>query len=279
MSRALLVAVLLVLAGCNAPAGEPTVGESVTAAPVPEVPTTATPAGRFAPGVRDDGVDGTRLADAHERALANASYTVNQTLVRRYANGSLRWRYVTVGRFGATPGRFATVLDRTDREDGALRTRTVRRYGDGERAYQSVTEGNTTTAGLLRWPEGDPRDPGDVYPDRLTNARAIERVFTLVETRRTGTVVVNGTRYARIESVANASVPPLWNVTVTALVSPEGLVREYRVAYDVTRDDGSVRSVVALSYTRVGETRVTPPPWVESIRNETTERRPLRPLS
>ncbi|MFC7176384.1 hypothetical protein [Halosegnis marinus] len=118
-----------------------------------------------------------------------------------------------------------------------------------------------------------------MYPDRLTNARAIERVFTLVETRRTGTVVVNGTRYARIESVANASVPPLWNVTVTALVSPEGLVREYRVAYDVTRDDGSVRSVVALSYTRVGETRVTPPPWVESIRNETTERRPLRPLS
>lgn len=280
MFRPLLVALLLVLAGCDAPVAQPTVGESVTAAPVPDVPTTATPTGQFAPGVREAGVDGIRLAAAHERSLAGVSYTVNQTLVQRYANGTLRSRYVTVAQFGAEPGRFLSVLDQTDRGDGALVTRSVRRYGDGEHAYQSIIEGNETTAEPLRWPDGERRDPRGVYPENVTNVRSIQRVFTLVSSRQTGTVVVNGTRYARVESGPNASLPPLGNVSVTALVSPAGLVREYRVSYDVSRTEGSVHTVVALSYTRVGETTVTAPAWVEAIRNGTApERRWVRPLA
>lgn len=269
----LAVAALLLLAGCNAPAGPAgpsTETRTVTPVPVPSVEATATPEGQFAPGVRTDGVDGGRLADAHASALANTSYTVNQTLVQRYANGTLRSRYVTVARFTATPGRFAATLRQADRRDGRLVERTVRRYGDGDVAYAAITERNTTRYQRLRWPDGEPRDPRLVYPENLTNARSIARVFTLVETRVVDTVEINGTRYARLESVSNATLPPLANVSVTALVSKRGVLRSYRVTYDVARSEGSVRATVAVSYTRVGETTVSEPAWLDRVDNGTT---------
>lgn len=272
MIRVLAVAVLLLLAGCNAPAGpaDPsTATRTVTPVPVPADGSTTTPDGQFAPGVRDDGVDGERLAGAHARALANASYAVNQTLVQRYANGTLRSRYVTVARFTETPGRFAATLRQTDRRDGRLVERTVRRYGDGDAAYAAITEENATRYRRLRWPDGEPRDPQQVYPENLTNVRSIARVFTLVETRVVDTVEMDGTRYARVESAPNATLPPLANVSVTALVSERGVIRSYRVTYDVSRSEESVRATVAVSYTRVGETTVSEPPWLDRVDNRT----------
>lgn len=242
----------------------------MTPAPVPSVESAATPDGRFAPGVRDDVVNGERLARAHARALSTTSYTVNQTIVQRYSNGTLRSRYVTVARFTETPGRFAATLSQADRRDGRLVERTVRRYGDGEAAYAAITEANTTRYQRLRWPDGEPRDPRQVYPENLTNARSIARVFTLVETRMVDTVEVNGTRYARLESAPNATLPPLTNVSVTALVSERGVLRSYRVTYDVSRAEESVRATVAVSYTRVGETTVSEPPWLDRVDNGTT---------
>lgn len=273
MLRVLAVAALLVLAGCNAPtgpAGPSTETRTVTPVPVPSAEATTTPDGQFVPGVRDDGVDGGRLAEGHALALANTSYTVNQTLVQRYANGSLRSRYVTVARFTETPGRFDATLRQADRRDGRLVERTVRRYGDGDAAYVAITEENTTRYQRLRWPDGEPRDPQRVYPENLTNARSIARVFTLVETRMVDTVEVNGTRYARLESAENATLPPLANVSVTALVSERGVLRSYRVTYDVSRREGGVRATVAVSYTRVGETTVTEPSWLDRVDNGTT---------
>lgn len=242
----------------------------MTPVAVPSDEATATPDVPFAPGVRDDGVDGERLAGPHARALANTSYAVNQTLVQRYANGTLRSRYVTVARFTETPGRFAATLRQTDRRDGRLVERIVRRYGDGDDAYAAITEKNTTRYRRLRWPDGERRDPRQVYPENLTNAQSIARVFTLVETGVVDTVEVNGTRYARLESTSNATLPPLSNVSVTALVSERGVIRSYRVTYDVSRSEGSVRATVAVSYTRVGETTVTEPSWLDRVDNGTT---------
>lgn len=267
MFRPLSVALLLVLAGCNVPTAEPAPTESVTAAPVPAVPETATPEGQLVPGVFADGVAGGRLGNVHGEALEGVSYTVNQTLLQRYANGTVRSRYVTVARFAADPSRFRTTLRQADREDGRLVTRTVSRYGDGERAYEAVTEANTTRYGVVRWPDGEPREASAIYPGNLTNDRSIARVFTLVETRPVEEFEANGTRYVRLRSVPNATLPPLSNVTVTAVVSEEGLVRSYRVSYDVSRTEGSVRTTVALSYTRVGETVVVEPPWLDRARN------------
>lgn len=262
MFRALFVAVLLVTAGCSLPAGEPTATDRVTAAPVPEA--TARP-GVLAPGVTEAGVtDPGRLAAAHARTLEATSYTVNQTLVQRWTNGTLRSRYVTVARFGAEPGRFDAQLEQTDREAGRLVTRRVHRYGDGERAYIATTEGNRTSYRLLRYPDGAPRDPTDVYLRNLTNVLAVERVFTLVPTDTVGTFTENGTRYVRVESTAPTTILPLRNVTVTATISESGVIRAYRVRYDVTRE-GELRATVALRYTAVGSTQVTEPPWLDRV--------------
>jgi hypothetical protein len=263
MARALLVVALVVLAGCSLPTGgETATPERVTAAPVPEA--TARP-GVLAPGVTDAGVTNPgRLAAAHARTLEATSYTVNQTLVQRWTNGTLRSRYATVARFGAEPGRFDARLVQTDREDGRLVTRQVRRYGDGERAYIATTEANRTTYRLLRYPDGEPRDPTDVYLRNLTNVLAVERVFTLVPTDTVGTFTENDTRFARVESTAPTTILPLRNVTVTATVAESGVIRSYRVRYDATRE-GELRASVALRYTAVGTTTVTDPPWLDRV--------------
>lgn len=268
MSRALLLVALVVLAGCSLPTdGGTATPDRVTAAPVPEA--TARP-GVLAPGVTEAGVtDPGRLAAAHARTLEATSYTVNQTLVQRWTNGTLRSRYVTVARFGAEPGRFDARLEQVDRENGQLRTRRVHRYGDGERVYIATTEGNDTDYRLLRYPDGAPRDPTDVYLRNLTNVLAVERVFTLVPTDTTGTFTENGTRFVRVESTAPTTILPLRNVTVTATVAESGVIRSYRVRYDVTRE-GELRATVALRYSNVGTTAVTDPPWLDRVGNGTT---------
>lgn len=266
MSRALAVAVLLVLAGCNAPGADPTPAASVTPAPVPDDPTTPTPSGQLAPGVGAEAVNAGRLASAHERTLSRSSYTVNQTQRQTFANGTVRSRYVTVARFAAAPGRFAVTLRQTDRRDGRPVTRSVRRFGDGERTYEAVTENGTTTYGQLRWPDGSLRDPRRVYPGNLTNARSIARLFSLVEMRPVDRSE-NGT--VRLRSRTNVSLPPLSNVSVTAVVSRRGVVRSYRVTYRTVRAGEPVATTVAVSYSRVGTTTVERPGWVSEARNAT----------
>lgn len=267
MWRVLLVAALLTAAGCSLPTGgEPTATERVTAAPVPEA--TARP-GVLAPGVTESGVtDPGRLAAAHARTLEATSYTVNQTLTQRWTNETLRSRYTTVAQFGAAPGRFDARLKQVDWEDGRLVTRRVHRYGDGQRAYIATTEDNDTDYRLLRYPDGAPRDPTDVYLRNLTNVLAVERVFTLVPTDTTGTFTENGTRFVRVESTAPTTILPLRNVTVSATVAESGIIRSYQVRYDATRE-GELRATVALRYTKVGSTTVTDPSWIDQV-NTTT---------
>ena len=267
MLRALAVAALLVVAGCNVPASDPAPDTAtVTPAPVPE--STATGPEVFAPGVTGDGVTTpTRLARAHARTLEATSYTVNQTLVQRFDNGTLRSRYVTHARFAPEQGRFRASLQQVDREEGDRVRRRTRRFGDGERAYVANTEANDTTYRLLRYPDGEPRPPSSVYVRNLTNSGTIERLFTLVDTRTVGTFTENGTRYARVRSSEPAALPPLQNVTLVATISERGVVAQYRVEYDVVRT-GRVEATIVVSYTDLGTTTVDRPAWVDRV-NET----------
>ena len=266
MYRALAVAVLLVVAGCNAPTGDSST-DAATVTPVAVPETTATPRhpGRLAPGVTDEGVvDPGRLVRTHEARLSATTYTVNQTLVRRDDNGTVRSRYVTRARFAAEPGRFRAVVRQADRENGTLVVRYDERFGDGDRAYAAEDTGNGTEYRLMRYPGGGPRDPEGVYFRNLTNRDAIGRLFTLADTEPVGTFTEDGTRFVRLRSPEPTAIPPLRNVTLTATVSERGVVRSYRVEYDVTRD-GAVATTVAVSYTGVGTTTVERPAWVDRV--------------
>lgn len=266
-SRAAVVAlaVLAALAGCDAPASGGST-PTFTPAPIPESTDAPTAHAGFAPGITASGVDDPgRLAVAHVAALAETSYTVNQTVRRQYANGTLTRRYVTRVRFAADASRFRAVRRQTERRGGALVDRRVERYGDGRRLSEAVTENGTTTYGLVRWPDGRPRPPSSAYPWNLTNGRQIERLFGLVETRPTGRFVRNGTRFVRLETVEPATLRPLENVTLTAVVSERGVVRAYRVRYEFPTDEGRVEALVAVTYDGVGTTTVEPPAWLDRV--------------
>lgn len=265
MSRiSLVLVVVLLLAGCNAPTAEPT-EPTLTPAPVPETPS-PTPSRGLAPGVGPTGVaDAAALAAAHARVLGSASYTVNQTLLQRYPNGTVDARYVTVARFAADHTVFRSTLRQADRRDGRLVTRRVERYGDGDRVYEAVTEGNTTEHRLVRGADGEPRSPVNVFPANLTNRRSIARLFTLVGTEVIDRRIENGTRLVTVGTTEPQPLPPLQNVTVTATVQADGLVRAYRVEYGVERDGARVAVLVVLRYTAVGATTPEAPPWLGRV--------------
>ena len=73
--RVVLVALAVALVGC------PAVGPAATPTPEPE---------EYPPGVSGEGVvDATTLADAHDRAIENTSYTLVSNRTVRYTNGTV----------------------------------------------------------------------------------------------------------------------------------------------------------------------------------------------
>jgi hypothetical protein len=263
--RWLAVTLVLVLAGCgSAAAPTPAPGTAtVTPAPVPEA--TAAP-GTLAPGVAADGVfDADRLAAAHAAALAGRSFT----LVRvdsRYTNGSLERRDRSVLAYGATGTEFRYDLRQTDRRDGANATSRIERYADGERVYVATTRDDETRYELLRASDGSTYAPTRVFPENATNERGIARLFVLIDTEVTGERTVDGRTVYRLATPAPQAVPPLRNVTFVANVTEAGLVRDYRLSYDVVRSGRPVRVVASTTYRSVGETTVVAPPWLDRAR-------------
>lgn len=272
---AVTVALLLLaaLAGCNAPASDTETPEpTLTAAPIPGP--TDTPSsddlavGEYPPGVTRAGVTAPgRLARAHEAALAGTSYAVNQTLVQRYPNGTVRVRHVVRGRFTAAPGEFRSTVRRVDRRGGVRSRTTVERYADGRRVYERVVENGTDRYRLARYPDGSPRVPKAVYPSNLTNRREVERLFSRIVTTTTD----RGPSHVRVQSVGRTSLPPLENVTLTATVAKSGLVTAYQVTYDVRRAGRRVRVTVTVSYHDVGTATVERPDWVDRVNATDTE--------
>jgi len=257
-----LTLVLVVgLAGCNA--GPTGTGTTLTPASVPDAPDSP---GDVAPGVSADtgtatGVDGQYIARAHTRQLLNTSYTVKQSIVKRFPNGTVAARYVTRGQFGPD-GDLATVtLQQFDRGVDGTSRRTVRRFQARGERYRLVVENGTRETTVTSESGYGAAD----YRSVLANGGAVARVFGFVSTGVTGTDVVNGTEVVTIETSEPASIPPLTNVTLTATVTEENVIVFYQVAYDVTRQGQQLNTTVSLEYTDVGTTTVERPGWVGNL--------------
>jgi hypothetical protein len=112
-----------------------------------------------------------------------------------------------------------------------------------------------------------------VFPQNATGESALARLLVLVSVEVTDRWTVNGETVYRVETPAPQSIPPLRDITLAANVTETGLVREYRVAYDVERSGRPVRVVATVKYRRLGETVVEPPAWLpeakRTVRNET----------
>lgn len=250
-----LLVALVALAGCSG-LSAPT--PTVTPAPVPGDGVD------YPPGVDDRGVySPAELASAHDAALAPASYTRVETLTARTANGT-PWATRTVRTRVAPDGRRHTVA-----ELGGPEATYPSPFRDAMRVEVYVENGIVYFAG---WNEtadyaSFERAGGGVSVDRL---RLLLSAFeTRAEpVRRNGTTLVRveSTRLADpyyLESAERAVRGDVRDGEFRALVTPDGLVREYRVVVTVAVDGTLVRVERDVGFRAVGETTVERPAWYD----------------
>lgn len=253
LAGAVVVAVLLATAGCNAPLvaeDGPSETTTVTPAPLPGALAEAgDEAGRgYPPGVGPDGVtDAQRLVAGHEATLHDTSYTVRLTTTREAANGSVQTQYVRELRV-ATPVRFHYVLTVRD----ARGQRRIERWRAGDEAFAAETTDGERTYDRLEAP---------TRPTLVTDAE-LNRFVGIEPSRLAGTVTRNGSTLYRLVG-GPSDVSGLSNVSYVALVDSSGRLASYTVTYEVSQH-GETRTVrVEASFEAVGETTVERPPWYD----------------
>jgi hypothetical protein len=253
---AVCLLVLAVLAGCGGLFGDtPARSPSLTPAPVP---TTDQP---FPPGVSEAGVSPAALATAHRNRLLSTNYTmvVRQRVVD--ANGTImrstRRHRVSVGgqpyygRHNLTLYRFGTrrPVDRLTYWSGADGFATRFSGGSGEPVLYWSTDGNRSidvdgSAGLTD---------------------ALETMSFAVADRREAEVVLVGSASGDSQRLPGPSyVGDRRNVSATLVVDIDGLVTDWRVAYDARFDERPVRVVHTVRVTDLGTTTVKRPDWVDA---------------
>ncbi|PSQ27305.1 hypothetical protein BRD09_08790 [Halobacteriales archaeon SW_10_68_16] len=229
--RVVLVALAVALAGC------PAVGPAATPTPEPE---------EYPPGVSGEGVvDATTLADAHDRAIENTSYTLVSNRTVRYTNGTV------------ASALFVRV------ELAADRSFFVR----------------TSTAGP-DGPEflGKPPAAGEFWSNGTVYVRAqegharetIASVFADVPTEVTGVRTVDGTTVYRLAGegtvegdFSKAGSDAVGNVSLTAQVTESGILRRMDLSYVTFLAGQSVRVEWTVRYDDVGTTTVERPSWFD----------------
>jgi hypothetical protein len=277
----LLVAALVALAGCSAPAaptGTTTPTATATAAPVP----TDRPSTFLAPGVTPRGVESpAALVAAHERTLRGTSVTVRVELSHRYENGSLRWRRAATQRLDATadPVRSYYVGEFEGPASGRGPSSFVRfpdatrveRYtvGDGVYHRYRLPSGGVSYVGGGS-SDVRPLDPGLAPLFRAVETRVVGREAGVgpARYRLVGTGVADPGTLARLLGVG--PLAELRNVSFEATVDAEGTVHGYWLRYTVASVDGvRVHGWESVRFTGIGATTVEQPDWYGAAVNAT----------
>lgn len=263
------VVVLVVLAGCGGTVGSgPTTSEPSTPAAVPtDEPLTSPP-----DGLSSDGLEsGVALVEAHSGALEQRSFTLrfNRTIVA--ANGSQLYTQDYVQRVSANRSRLTstTVVEDPRMVTPGNVTQYVRWF-NGTHAIGRVTTTNDTQYGVQSATTAN--DVTDV-PFRGVLGEFYTARNSSQVTSQNGSIrlVLTGTGEQLDEGVAPAVTVTEW--TATGVLAASGRVESFRVRYTgalVSAPATTVTGEVAVQFTKLGETRVTRPEWVEAVQNTTT---------
>lgn len=261
-AAAALVALLVVLAGCGSTAAPstttraPTTDATATATPTPTRTTGPDVDLASVPGVSADGVDAKRLTEAHDARLNETSYRLHTT-VRR---GSTRLSIEVATAAGPVP----TYL-RSERPN-----RTREEYFN-ERYY-----GRLNASGNVSYTIGRYAGRAD-----FSGASIVREYMALARYEPTGTTTVDGTPAVVLTAGPDdVRDDAFGDVTMTefgsrVVVDRNGVVRSFRFDATGTTADGRRFVVrVDLQVTRVGETVVRRPDWLdearEAVRNDTS---------
>ncbi len=256
---ALACVVLLVLAGCSALAPAPgDGGRQVTPAPVPvDDPDGTVPEGRYPPGVGPSGVtDALTLAGAHERRVANRSYTLTTVTARARESHSLNVvRTEDVLRV-RRPGLYRQTVRTTSNwfGNGVSVEERVGVYADGTTRYVRTVENGSARYdqdSIARW-----RDRSGSHAEQA--GRWVARYLDAPETA-VRTVTRDGRRGVRIRGRGDR-VPWGRDYRVVAHVE-SGVVVHLDAKWVERREGGDVYRRVEWTYDRMGATTVSPPEW------------------
>jgi hypothetical protein len=255
----------IALAGCAGLVGRdsPSVVErTVTPAPVP------TDGDPLPPGVTESGVSVVGLTETHAVRLraTNYTYVSRQRVVeddtvlrrtnrtRRVATGGQQY----AGRFDRTVLGFpvATIPGTMDYwTNGSVYA--TQRFIDGEPEFYGWSRTGQPTEDI----------DGSAFL-----ARVLRAVETSVVDRESG-VMLAGSELRDPDALPN---PPYMttpqNVSLTASVTADGVVTRWRLAYDTTVENQSVRVVRITRISDVGRTVVDRPPWIDTAREWQRER-------
>jgi hypothetical protein len=271
MRRALgmvLIAVLVVLAGCSGVlgggGGEPT--ETVTPAAVPTDEPTPTPVPRLAPGLTEQGIENaSALVAAHASFLQTRSFTRHSNTTALASNGSALLREVSTlhagqkgegvrlvwksnGSYGYPRSEVSPV--RTEIWSKSKRLFLKRTYPNGTTTYEQVRadEQYGTGAGRFRY---------RLEPFGTANTTVTQR-FTR-----------NGTTLYRVRGTAQAD----WrgNTTLRLLVDSRGVIHKYRTARRFPSERNISKITHETRFSGIGTTGAPErPSWVDTAMNRTT---------
>lgn len=264
---------VMILSGCGGFFGvspSQTAHPTVTSAPVPTDMPESDHTASLVPGLSEDGISNAyELGRAHREVLSNRSYTERLNETTRYANGSLRFRSISVVRATPTDGGHRSIGETV--YDGPVTppdtpfpaAERLQLYSDGQ-VHVRVTFLNRTTS---------------VESFDRTNrvSHTMELVFSAFETRIDGTMACGNRSCYRVRSTVLDSPGYLddallagqfegrtyWrNSSLVALIDDRGFVHEYRVRFTVETSRYTYTVVRRVSYSSIGETVVERPDWV-----------------
>jgi len=259
LAHPVLFAVLVVLAGCGSLGGSsPTAADTVTPVPVP------TDGETYPAGISAAGVSPGILVETHERRLATTNYTfVSQQRVVG-PNGTM-WVTNRTRRIANEEGSYAGRIDHRVVEFPLGRFSKPIEYWGNESVYASrrILSDRTEFYGWQRNTDS---------PRNITSFPLMERSLeatrlSVVDGREGVTLVGSELRWPdRLPNPPYLTDPR--NVSVTVSVGDDGVVTRWRLAYDATLVNGSVRVTREARLTDVGETTVRRPGWVDTARAE-----------
>jgi hypothetical protein len=258
--RAVLLAVVLVLAGCSTFGGPSDPGETVTPAPVPS-PETPTPTETPEPDDEESvppltlaagtEVSADRLARNHLAALRNRSYrmttrhhrvvTVNGTVTRRVVQTERIWVVNATYRYDIA--RTTTAANSTERYNRSV-------YADENGARMRVDSNTGSQVFELDAVGGS---------ERFAAASA-ERVRRYLTNPEQSVIERDGRFLIRGEGSSHPDQTFTTNNVVRAVVEPNGLVRSLTASYEERARVGPRQ--VTESFTVVDAERVPEPDWL-----------------
>lgn len=282
-----LVAVLVV-AGCSgiSPSGDGvgTASTTLTPVPVPErstpvgaTPGTATPENLLVPGLTTEGVVAPfALADAHDDALTNRSYTRITHTELVGPNGSLRTTHqvLRVAEGGYRYHLTATSESAPSYPVSAVASRLELWYDDAPALFRVGSGENVSyrvgMTGSLDGPVGD-----ITGEDRLVGLYGTVDRWSVQPTSGDDSLLVLDSREQPDRDVLRLPtlVDEPRNATLQVVLTADGRVVSHRLRYDATFDGQPVRVVERVRYVKVGATTVDEPAWLDEATDETVDDR------